>query len=56
TRGSYESMVAALVLAMLYNAKQSNERTWITGILLALATHFKIYPVIYSLALYFHVD
>ncbi|CAF3976263.1 unnamed protein product [Rotaria sp. Silwood2] len=56
TRGSYESIVAVIVLAMLYNAKQSNERTWLTGILLALATHFKIYPIIYSLALYFHID
>ncbi|CAF1222994.1 unnamed protein product [Rotaria sordida] len=56
TRGSYESIVAVIVLAILYNAKQSNERTWLTGILLALATHFKIYPIIYSLALYFHID
>ncbi|CAF0993269.1 unnamed protein product [Adineta steineri] len=56
TRGSYESIVAVTVLATLYNAKQTNERTWITGILLALATHFKIYPIIYSLALYFHIE
>ncbi|CAF3468828.1 unnamed protein product [Rotaria sp. Silwood1] len=56
TRGSYESIVAVIVLTMLYNAKQSNERTWLTGILLALATHFKIYPIIYSLALYFYID
>lgn len=32
TRGSYESMVAVLVLATLYNAKQTNERIWITGV------------------------
>ncbi|CAF4545000.1 unnamed protein product, partial [Rotaria magnacalcarata] len=38
TRGSYESIVAALVLAMLYNAKQSDERPWITGVRLFFAT------------------
>lgn len=32
TRGSYESIVAVIVLALLYNAKQTNERTWITGV------------------------
>jgi phosphatidylinositol glycan class M len=32
TRGSYESIVAVMVLATLYNAKQENERTWITGV------------------------
>ncbi|CAF1083509.1 unnamed protein product [Adineta ricciae] len=56
TRGSYEAIVAATVLATLYNAKQPNERTWLTGILLAFAAHLKIYPVIYSLALYFHIE
>ena len=56
TRGSYESLVAATVLAMLYHAKQQHGRAWITGALLALAVHLKIYPIIYSLALYFHMD
>jgi phosphatidylinositol glycan class M len=32
TRGSYESIVAVTVLATLYNAKQPNEKTWITGV------------------------
>ena len=32
TRGSYESIVAVLVLLTLYNAKQSKERTWVTGV------------------------
>ena len=32
TRGSYESMVAVTVLATLYNAKQVNEKTWLTGV------------------------
>ena len=32
TRGSYESIVAVIVLALLYNAKQTQERTWITGV------------------------
>jgi phosphatidylinositol glycan class M len=34
TRGSYESIVAMMVLATLYNAKQANGRTWITGVCL----------------------
>jgi len=56
TRGSYESIVAMLVLALVYQVKQENRRTWVTGILLALAVHFKIYPIIYSLALFFYID
>lgn len=32
TRGSYEAIVAVTVLATLYHAKQSNQRTWITGV------------------------
>lgn len=32
TRGSYESIVAATVLATLYNAKRAHGYTWITGV------------------------
>ena len=32
TRGSYESIVAVTVLATLYNAKRTNQSTWLTGV------------------------
>lgn len=36
TRGSYESIVAMLVLALVYQIKQENRRTWITGVRMKL--------------------
>jgi phosphatidylinositol glycan class M len=41
TRGSYESIVAVTVLATLYNAKQFNERTWITGVCFSFSFNSK---------------
>ena len=35
TRGSYESIVTMLVLALVYQVQRENRRTWLTGVRLA---------------------
>lgn len=46
TRGSSEGLLCALVLLILYTFTTNNAT--ISGILLGLAVHFKIYPFIYA--------
>jgi len=51
TRGNAESIMGALVLSSLYYIHKSN--IVVGGILYGLAVHFKIYPIIFSVALFF---
>lgn len=50
TRGSAESIMAVLVLLVLYMMKMRLHI--LSGLFLGAAIHFKLYPVIYSLPLY----
>jgi phosphatidylinositol glycan class M len=49
TRGSSEGLLGVVVIGMLWAAVEG--RTVLAGVLLGLATHFKIYPVIYAPAI-----
>ncbi|CCX29536.1 PIG-M-domain-containing protein [Pyronema domesticum] len=49
TRGSSEGLLGVMVICMLWAAV--SQKTILTGVLLGLATHFKIYPVIYAPAI-----
>jgi len=49
TRGSSEGLLGVMVVGMLWAAVAEN--TVLAGALLGLATHFKIYPVIYTPAM-----
>ncbi|KAL7009646.1 GPI mannosyltransferase 1 [Cystobasidiomycetes sp. EMM_F5] len=49
TRGSAESVLAVMVLASLATAEEG--RLIISAILLGLSAHFKLYPVIYGIAM-----
>ncbi|KAH7099703.1 PIG-M-domain-containing protein [Auriculariales sp. MPI-PUGE-AT-0066] len=50
TRGSSESILGVLVLAVLHSALSHKSSDGKTAFLLALAVHFKIYPFIYGAA------
>lgn len=53
TRGSSEALLGLMVLACLYAALQ---RRWtLCALLLGLAAHFKIYPVVYAVSLVMHL-
>lgn len=53
SRGNAESLMAFLVLAFIYLL---NAKSYIlAGIMYGIAIHFKIYPVIYGLALFFNL-
>lgn len=54
TRGSAESIMACLVLSTLYFLR--TERVFLAGVMYGLAVHFKIYPIVYSLAIYFSLS
>lgn len=49
TRGSSEGLLGVMVIGLLWAA--TSNRTALAGVLLGLATHFKIYPVIYAPAI-----
>lgn len=49
TRGSSEGLLGVMVVALVWAAVK--RRTVLTGVLLGLAVHFKIYPVIYGPAI-----
>lgn len=49
TRGSSEGLLGVMVVAMLWAAVE--RKVVLSGVLLGLATHFKIYPVIYAPAM-----
>lgn len=53
SRGNAESIMAFLVLATLYSALKNKPS--LTAIFLALAVHFKIYPIIYSLPIFLFI-
>lgn len=50
TRGSSEGLLCALVIATLYAFE--TRRTIVAGLLLGLAVHFKIYPFIYGVSMF----
>ncbi|EGF78356.1 hypothetical protein BATDEDRAFT_30547 [Batrachochytrium dendrobatidis JAM81] len=54
TRGSAESVVAALVLGSLWGILSGRMRTG--AVLFGIAVHFKIYPIIYAVPFWFGVD
>ncbi|KAF2355949.1 Mannosyltransferase DXD [Trinorchestia longiramus] len=54
TRGSSESVMAFLVLLMIY--WHLKKKTIFTGLVLGAAVHFKLYPIIYSLPLYLSLE
>lgn len=54
TRGSSESILGAFVIGTLYLAMlpRKTQRTWdATAVMLGVATHWKIYPLIYGVSL-----
>lgn len=53
SRGNAESVMAFLVLATLYAALKN--RPLLTAVFLALAVHFKIFPIMYSLPLFLFI-
>lgn len=55
TRGNAESLVVLLVLLTLYFLIVK-ENYIIGGILYGFSIHFKIYPIVYCLALFFFID
>ena len=53
SRGNAESLMAFLVLIFIYYLKRRNY--FLAGLFYALAVHFKIYPIIYTLAVLFYI-
>ena len=54
TRGSSEGLLAALVVALLWSVGKGHIR--VAGILLGLGVHFKIYPFIYAVSIFWWLD
>ena len=54
TRGSSEGVLAIIVVALLWAALR--RRVVLTGCLLGLAVHFKIYPFIYAASIFWAFD
>lgn len=54
TRGSSEGLLGVLVIALLWAAVQ--RKIVLTGLLLGLSVHFKIYPFIYATSLLWWLD
>ncbi|KAI9682004.1 MAG: GPI mannosyltransferase 1 [Caeruleum heppii] len=54
TRGSSEGLLGVMVMAIVWAA--TGRRPVLAGILLGLAVHFKIYPVIYAPAILWWMD
>lgn len=54
TRGSSEGLLAVIVIALLWAAVNGNAR--LAGCLLGLGVHFKIYPFIYAISLFWWMD
>ncbi|KAL7275361.1 GPI mannosyltransferase 1 [Rhizina undulata] len=49
TRGSSEGLLGVMVVALLWASM--GKRVWLSGVLLGLVVHFKLYPVIYAPAI-----
>ncbi|CCI45916.1 unnamed protein product [Albugo candida] len=54
TRGNADVIVVMLVMATIYFLV--TKRTWIAAIFFGFAVHFKIYPIVYTLALLMCLD
>lgn len=54
TRGSNDNLISMLVFVALYYLLK--KQYVISGIFYGLSVHFKIYPIIYSVALYMFID
>eukprot|EP00043_Microstomoeca_roanoka_P012020 m.115332 g.115332 ORF g.115332 m.115332 type:complete len:439 (+) comp15365_c0_seq9:101-1417(+) len=54
TRGNAEAVILAVVMLCLYFAL--HKRPFLSGIMLGLAVHLKLYPIIYSLPLFLYVS
>jgi phosphatidylinositol glycan class M len=54
TRGSSEGLLGVMVIALLWAVL--SQRIWLAGILLGLSVHFKIYPVIYGISIFWYLD
>lgn len=53
TRGSFEPIITLLVIASIYLLIRGD--TILAGLLYGLAIHIKLYPIIYSISLYFYI-
>jgi GPI mannosyltransferase 1 subunit M len=54
TRGNSEAIVGSLVLVSLYLLMRGNQI--LSSLIFGLAVHFKIYPIIFSVAIFFYID
>ena len=54
TRGNAETLITLMVLITLHY--HNREKYFTSGIFFGLAVHLKIYPIIYSLVLYFNIS
>jgi len=54
TRGSSEGLLAVMVVALLWAVLRG--RAALAGVLLGLAVHFKIYPFIYAVSIFWWMD
>lgn len=54
SRGNAESIMSCLVLLSLKLIK--DRKVFLAGAVYALSVHFKIYPVIYAIPIYLHLD
>jgi hypothetical protein len=54
TRGSSESILSVLVLASFYWIRQ--RRIFLAAMFFGLSVHFKIYPIIYAIPMWLHID
>jgi len=54
SRGNADTLISLMVLVVLYNLAKGNIIT--AAIMYGTAAHFKIYPLIYALPMYFYID
>jgi Predicted integral membrane protein len=54
SRGNADTLITLLVLMVLYHLAKGN--ITLSAIIYGLAVHFKIYPAIYALPIYFYID
>jgi phosphatidylinositol glycan class M len=54
TRGNADTMVALMVVGVL--SLLLDRSIWRSGMLFGFVVHFKIYPIIYALPIYFWID
>lgn len=54
TRGNAESVMALLVLATLHTL--SNNQVILSAVLFGVSVHFKVYPIIYAVPIWFGID